>query len=48
MIIDVDGSVRAGTVPALVERLTSHDPSGMSACALLPYFIQNPRRPYIY
>ncbi|KAG2145892.1 ras guanine nucleotide exchange factor domain-containing protein [Suillus clintonianus] len=27
MIIDVDGSVRAGTVPALVERLTSHDPS---------------------
>lgn len=27
MTIDVDGSVRAGTVPALVERLTSHDPS---------------------
>jgi len=31
MIIDVDGSVRAGTVPALVERLTSHDPSGKGA-----------------
>lgn len=31
MIIDVDGSVRAGTVPALVERLTSHDPSGKPA-----------------
>lgn len=30
MTIDVDGSVRAGTVPALVERLTSHDPSGKS------------------
>jgi hypothetical protein len=30
IIIDVDGSVRAGTVPALVERLTSHDPSGKS------------------
>ncbi|OAX41110.1 ras GEF [Rhizopogon vinicolor AM-OR11-026] len=27
IIIDVDGSVRAGTVPALVERLTSHDSS---------------------
>ncbi|KAG1743304.1 ras guanine nucleotide exchange factor domain-containing protein [Suillus paluster] len=27
MVIDVDGSVRAGTVQALVERLTSHDPS---------------------
>ncbi|KAF8133461.1 ras guanine nucleotide exchange factor domain-containing protein, partial [Boletus edulis] len=25
MVIDVDGSVRAGTVPALVERLTSHE-----------------------
>ncbi|KAH7885094.1 ras guanine nucleotide exchange factor domain-containing protein [Phlebopus sp. FC_14] len=25
MTIDVDGSVRAGTVPALVERLTSHE-----------------------
>lgn len=25
MVIDVDGSVRGGTVPALVERLTSHE-----------------------
>lgn len=31
MTIDVDGSIRAGTVPALVERLTSHDPSGTGA-----------------
>ncbi|KAG6336113.1 hypothetical protein ID866_2979 [Astraeus odoratus] len=26
LVIDVDGSVRAGTAPALVERLTSHEP----------------------
>ena len=26
--IDVDGDVRAGTVPALVERLTAHDAGG--------------------
>ena len=28
MVFDVDGSVRAGTVPALVERLTSHETGG--------------------
>jgi son of sevenless-like protein len=28
MVIDVDGSVRAGTVRALVERLTSHETGG--------------------
>lgn len=28
MVIDIDGSVRAGTVPALVERLTSHETGG--------------------
>ena len=26
--IDVDGNVRAGTVPALVEHLTSHETDG--------------------
>jgi hypothetical protein len=31
MIIDVDGSVRAGTVPALVEHLTLHHLPGKSA-----------------
>jgi len=30
IIIDVDGSVQAGTVPALVEHLTSHNLSGKS------------------
>jgi len=30
IIIDADGSVRAGTVPALVEHLTSHGLSGKS------------------
>lgn len=35
MTIDVDGSVRAGTVPALVARLTSHDPSGLSAYGII-------------
>ena len=29
MVFDVDGAVRAGTVPALVERLTSHETGGM-------------------
>lgn len=31
VLIDPDGTVRGGTVPALVERLTAHEFSGMSA-----------------
>jgi hypothetical protein len=29
ILVDLDGSVRAGTVPALVERLTAHEQGGM-------------------
>jgi son of sevenless-like protein len=49
MTIDVDGSVRAGTVPALVERLTSHDPSGKDG--YLPtasYSVSGHYRPYVH
>ena len=34
ILIDPDGKVRAGTVPALVERLTAHEHSGK--CGYLP------------
>lgn len=30
VLIDPDGTVRGGTVPALVERLTAHEYAGMS------------------
>jgi son of sevenless-like protein len=32
ILIDPDGTVRAGTVPALVERLTAHEQAGMFVC----------------
>ncbi len=33
--IDTDGKVRAGTVPALVERLTAHEHSGVCRTTML-------------
>ena len=45
IIIDADGSVRAGTVPALVEHLTSHGLSGKSTWLPPPYIIHPSSRP---
>lgn len=39
ILIDPDGKVRAGTVPALVERLTAHEHSGKWHCCHLVFVI---------
>lgn len=39
IIIDPDGSVRGGTVPALVERLTAHEHGGNVMTATCNFFL---------
>ncbi len=40
IIIEPDGSIRGGTLPTLIERLTAHEQAGMSRYPVVPMVIE--------